>query len=197
MPFALRNTYAHFKRNPWCGGLTGELRVERPYRNFLTSVQYMEWKVRGSRSCGRACGRRATLSVRKYTSAATRHSLYNTCPAPALPQVSHLLNKPIESICGYLTVLPGAFSAFRWAAVEVRCRRWAAAAVALGAQMPQALWARKCWAAPRAGMSHHKPVFAALLTRVHPLGPPRCLLAGRAAAALLLRSLLPERPVRL
>lgn len=47
MPFALRNTYAHFKRNPWCGGLTGELRVERPYRNFLTSVQYMEWKVRG------------------------------------------------------------------------------------------------------------------------------------------------------
>lgn len=35
-------------------------------------------------------------------------------------QVSHLLNKPIESICGYLTVLPGAFSAFRWAAVEVR-----------------------------------------------------------------------------
>lgn len=48
MPFALRNTYAHFKRNPWCGGLTGELRVERPYRNFLTSVQYMEWKVGGS-----------------------------------------------------------------------------------------------------------------------------------------------------
>ena len=46
MPFALRNTYAHFKRNPYCGGLTGELRVERPYRNFLTSVQYMEWKVR-------------------------------------------------------------------------------------------------------------------------------------------------------
>jgi hypothetical protein len=45
MPFALRNTYAHFKRNPWCGGLTGELRVERPYRNLLTSVQYMEWKV--------------------------------------------------------------------------------------------------------------------------------------------------------
>lgn len=33
--------------------------------------------------------------------------------------MSHLLNKPIESICGYLTVLPGAFSAFRWAAVEV------------------------------------------------------------------------------
>ncbi|PSC74218.1 chitin [Micractinium conductrix] len=76
MPFALRNTYAHFKRNPWCGGLTGELRVERPYRNFLTSVQYMEWKI------------------------------------------SHVLNKPIESICGYLTVLPGAFSAFRWAAIE-------------------------------------------------------------------------------
>ena len=33
-----------------------------------------------------------------------------------------MLNKPIESICGYLTVLPGAFSAFRWAAVEVRLR---------------------------------------------------------------------------
>ena len=52
MPFALRNIYAHFKRNPYCGGLTGELRVERPYRNFLTSVQYMEWKVR----CGWGAG---------------------------------------------------------------------------------------------------------------------------------------------
>jgi hypothetical protein len=39
-------------------------------------------------------------------------------------QVSHLLQKPIESVCGFLTVLPGAFCAFRWAAVEVR---WLAA----------------------------------------------------------------------
>lgn len=76
MPMALRNCYAHFKNNPWCGALTGELRVERPYRNFLTSVQYMEWKV------------------------------------------AHFLSKPIESVCGYMTVLPGAFSAFRWSAVE-------------------------------------------------------------------------------
>ena len=35
-------------------------------------------------------------------------------------KVSHLLQKPIESLCGFLTVLPGAFSAFRWLAVEVR-----------------------------------------------------------------------------
>lgn len=60
------------------GALTGELRVERPYRTFLTAVQFCEWKV------------------------------------------SHLLQKPIESMCGFLTVLPGAFSAFRWVAVEVR-----------------------------------------------------------------------------
>lgn len=33
--------------------------------------------------------------------------------------MSHLLQKPIESLCGFLTVLPGAFSAFRWEAVEV------------------------------------------------------------------------------
>ena len=59
------------------GALTGELRVERPYRTFLTAVQFCEWKV------------------------------------------SHLLQKPIESVCGFLTVLPGAFSAFRWMAVEV------------------------------------------------------------------------------
>ncbi|KDD74358.1 chitin synthase, partial [Helicosporidium sp. ATCC 50920] len=76
LPMALRNCYAHFRNNPWCGALTGELRVERPYRNFLTSVQYMEWKV------------------------------------------AHFLSKPIESVCGYMTVLPGAFSAFRWSAVE-------------------------------------------------------------------------------
>ncbi|GAB4813424.1 hypothetical protein N2152v2_000470 [Parachlorella kessleri] len=76
MPMAMRNCYAHFRRNPYCGALTGELIVERPYRNFLTTVQFMEWKV------------------------------------------SHILAKPIESLCGYMTVLPGAFSAFRWAAVE-------------------------------------------------------------------------------
>ena len=46
--------------------------------------------------------------------------LPSSAPAPALPQVSHLLQKPIESVCGFLTVLPGAFCAFRWAAVEVR-----------------------------------------------------------------------------
>lgn len=62
MPFALRNTYAHFKRNPWCGGLTGELRVERPYRNFLTSVQYMEWKVGGW--CGEGGGDRGQRASR-------------------------------------------------------------------------------------------------------------------------------------
>jgi hypothetical protein len=45
MPMALRNCYAHFRRNPFCGALTGELKVERPYRNFLTTVQFMEWKV--------------------------------------------------------------------------------------------------------------------------------------------------------
>lgn len=50
--------------------------------------------------------------------------------------MSHLLNKPIESICGYLTVLPGAFSAFRWAAVEVRCRSTAARQARIGS-MPQ------------------------------------------------------------
>lgn len=66
----------HFERDPGCGAATGELTVERPFRNFLTAVQFCEWKT------------------------------------------AHLLNKPIESLCGYLTVLPGAFSAFRWKAVE-------------------------------------------------------------------------------
>lgn len=68
----------HFQRYPNVGALTGELTVQRPYRTFLTAVQFCEWKV------------------------------------------SHLMQKPVESICGFLTVLPGAFCAFRWAAVEVR-----------------------------------------------------------------------------
>jgi cellulose synthase/poly-beta-1,6-N-acetylglucosamine synthase-like glycosyltransferase len=76
LPSALKFTCQHFQRYPSVGALTGELRVERPYRTFLASVQFCEWKV------------------------------------------SHLLQKPIESICGFLTVLPGAFSAFRWLAVE-------------------------------------------------------------------------------
>lgn len=57
-----------------------------------------------------------------------------------------MLNKPIESICGYLTVLPGAFSAFRWAAVEVRPRSTSALLRQLGC-----LWARlrcRCWLEP-------------------------------------------------
>ena len=76
LPSALKFTCQHFQRYPNVGALTGELRVERPYRTFLASVQFCEWKV------------------------------------------SHLLQKPIESVCGFLTVLPGAFSAFRWLAVE-------------------------------------------------------------------------------
>ena len=76
MPQALKNVCVHFARYPGVGALTGELRVERPYRTFLTAVQFAEWKV------------------------------------------SHILQKPIESVCGFLTVLPGAFSAFRWLAVE-------------------------------------------------------------------------------
>lgn len=76
LPNALKSLYAHFRRYPNCGGATGDLSVERPYRNFITSVQFMEWKV------------------------------------------AHFMSKPVESVCGYLTVLPGAFSAFRWEAIE-------------------------------------------------------------------------------
>lgn len=76
MPTALKAVCTHFQRYPNVGALTGELRVERPYRTFLSSVQFCEWKV------------------------------------------AHLLQKPIESICGFLTVLPGAFCAFRWLAVD-------------------------------------------------------------------------------
>lgn len=76
MPTALKAVCTHFQRYPNVGALTGELKVERPYRTFLASVQFCEWKV------------------------------------------SHLLQKPIESVCGFLTVLPGAFSAFRWLAVD-------------------------------------------------------------------------------
>lgn len=100
MPFALRNTYAHFKRNPWCGGLTGELRVERPYRNFLTSVQYMEWKV-GGRWCrgGEAGAGRQRWQVLAHPAAAwgdraaakqrrtsTRHALLHPAGVPLAEQ---------------------------------------------------------------------------------------------------------------
>ena len=81
MPNALRYVCDHFQRYPGVGALTGELKVQRPYRTYLTAVQFCEWKV------------------------------------------SHLLQKPVESVCGFLTVLPGAFCAFRWTAVEVRARR--------------------------------------------------------------------------
>ena len=82
MPFALRNTYAHFKRNPYCGGLTGELRVERPYRNFLTSVQYMEWKVGAVQCLGGARGRRNA----GFHSPPGIHHLTSLCPCGAPPR---------------------------------------------------------------------------------------------------------------
>ena len=94
-------------------------------------------------------------------------------------QVSHLLNKPIESICGYLTVLPGAFSAFRWAAVEVSF-----AGVMRSSSSPP----------PVPVPCLPEDTSPALPTT--PLPGRQTLPAGRAAAPLLLRPLLPERPER-
>lgn len=116
----------HFNRYPCVGALTGELTVQRPYRTFLTAVQFCEWKVRGG-ACrvGRTCGRpraRCPQCVHEAAPASPDHLPGVPLP-PAVLQVSHLLQKPIESICGFLTVLPGAFCAFRWAAVEVRRAR--------------------------------------------------------------------------
>lgn len=74
-PPALGRILLYYEAHPCCGACTGELVVERPMRNFLTAVQFCEWKV------------------------------------------AHILNKPIESLCGYMTVLPGAFSSFRYDAV--------------------------------------------------------------------------------
>ena len=134
LPAALKSVATHFQRYPSVGALTGELTVQRPYRTFLTAVQFCEWKV------------------------------------------SHLLQKPIESVCGFLTVLPGAFCAFRWAAVEVRALGGVGQARLHALQSPG--------------------VHLLLCARTGPALPLR-LVAGRATAPLLLRPLLPGGAQRL
>ncbi|KAK9900585.1 glycosyltransferase family 2 protein [Cystobasidium minutum MCA 4210] len=79
-----------------------------------TSIYHL-WKAFDKNSnVGGACGEIVTLKG-KYMS-----SLLNPLVASQNFEykMSNILDKPLESVFGYITVLPGAFSAYRWHALQ-------------------------------------------------------------------------------
>lgn len=199
LPSALKNVATHFQRYPTVGALTGELTVQRPYRTFLTAVQFCEWKVclrggsatcrQGGANCRHTLAGLAARSCCRWLQLLAwiareggPECLTEWFPALApfrAVQVSHLLQKPVESICGFLTVLPGAFCAFRWAAVEVRAGRGRP-----GRGRPAGRQQRNPPSA--AGRENPCPARGCSLALAHPLPCPSPPLAGRAPAQVLL-----------
>jgi chitin synthase len=78
-------------QNPNCAGVCGEIAVENPFGAAM-------W-------CGAGC------TVCDQQSLVTAAQIFEY-------KISNIMDKALESICGFISVLPGAFSAYRYKAIR-------------------------------------------------------------------------------
>lgn len=106
----LRNSISKiFKRmeaNPKIGGACGEIQVFEPtdkelgYPKELTGKKGKKYTKNKRNPCQR---------LESWVICLAQYAEY---------KLSHYIDKSFESVCGYVSVLPGAFSTFRWEAIK-------------------------------------------------------------------------------
>lgn len=103
-PGAFARLFHAMEENPQVGGCCGEIAVRSPrVYNLIEASQHFEYKI-SHVSAG--------LSRTRRTPSGSTDNQQRCVDA------SQVMDKSMESVFGYISVLPGAFSAYRWQAIR-------------------------------------------------------------------------------